>query len=160
EDDLGRPLLGDAEAGPEVADDALDDERAGVGAEGGVAVQLDGAGPGVVAGDVEQGAVVGRARPVEAQDLVDGAGDVLDVGLAGLPDGAEDGGGVGAVAEGLGVLDVEGALDHRDGAGEAAVVVGQDEGAGAVLAQVHPGGALEVAVDGQVGAGGADGEEL
>src|SRR5262249_42185406 len=64
EDELAGALLGNVVADAQVADRALDGEDGGVGgAEGDVAVQLDGCGHGVVAGEVVQGSGGGAGRP-------------------------------------------------------------------------------------------------
>ena len=125
------------------------------GAEGRVAVHDDVSGPGVVAADVEQGAIGADAGAVDDQFLFDGADDVahLELGV-GLHRSVLAG-----VAQGPRVGHFRNAGRDHDGPGEAAVVIGQDQEAGAILGKLHPAGAAQFAGHGQVGAG-VDGEEL
>src|SRR5262249_40372045 len=130
--------------------------RARINAEQPVGVNLDVAGPGVVAGDIEQGPGVVDAGAVEQERFVNGAGDVVDLKLRVLAD--RDG--RGGVAQGVGVGDDDdaGVMVNGDRADQAAVVVGQRQCAGAFLGQLDAGGAAEVAGDCQA-AGLVHGEE-
>src|SRR5262249_40989567 len=155
EDDLPEPLLAQVVAGGVVADLAADgQDAAGAGADGAVAVQLDVAGPRRGAGDAQQGAGVGDAGPVEEQLLVDRRVDADGLQLGVL---LHRGGG-GGVAQAAGVGDLQDAGLDGDRPGEAAVVVGQRQGADLALGQLDA-GADEVADQGHLGAGG-DAEEL
>ena len=123
-DDLGATFLGQIMAAGSVAYRAGDIKRACGGADRRVAVQLDVAGPGVIAGDVEQGAYIVHARPVQDQRLSNWHGNVTYLQLSIGADG-----GVGAAAQGPGVGDFDDAavVVEFDIACKAAVVGGQDQ---------------------------------
>ena len=128
---------------------------AGGDADGVVVHQDDAAGPGVVAADVEQGAIGGDAGAVDDQVFFDGAGDVTHLELrVGLHRGV-----IAGVAQSFGVSDFQNAGRDHDGPGEGGVVIGQDQGADAILGQLHSAAAAQFAGHGQVGAG-VDREEL